>query len=163
MDQETSNKTGPKEVFLHLLAIVTLYFSAGSFTALVFQYINLWFPDPLDGYVYYAASYSYGVIRFAISSLIVAFPVYILTSRHLTKLYSVNADARTMGIRKWLIYLTLFLAAMVIIGDLIALVNHLLGGELTTRFIMKVLTVFFVAGSILFYYQWDLKRFKNQS
>ncbi len=156
MDQ--SAKIGPKEIFLHLLAILTLYFSAGSFLALVFQYINYWFPDPLEG----PRFHGFGAIRFALSSLIVVFPAYLLTTRYLNKIYLSNPIISQMRIRKWLIYFTLFAAALIMIGDFVALVNGLLGGELTTRFILKVITVFFVAASVFYYYRFDLQWTKGQ-
>ena len=54
-------------------------------------------------------------------------------------------------------YLTLFVAASVLIGDFITLVYNLLGGELTTRFMLKVLTIAVIAGTIFFYYLPDLR------
>ena len=155
-------KTGPRHVFLHLLAMSALYFSAGSFITLIFQYVSILFPDPLENTGYYDPSYRYTAIRFAISALIVIFPVYLFTTRYLNKLYRASAEIRTMRIRKWLTYLTLFVAAGIIIGDLVALVNGLLGGGLTARFVLKVITVLFVAGSIFYYYLWDLKRTKSE-
>lgn len=157
---EPKQKTEPKDVFLHLLAIVTLYMSAGSFTALIFQYIGVLLPDPLE-FNQYALTSAYSSIRFSIASLIVVFPLYLWTSWFLNKTYLKNPSKRNLRIRKWLIYFTLFVAALIIAGDLIALINNLLSGELTTRFLLKVLTVLFVAGSVFGYYFWDLKKHKT--
>ena len=44
-----------------------------------------------------------------------------------------------------------------LIGDFITLVYNLLGGELTTRFMLKVLTIAVIAGTIFFYYLPDLR------
>jgi hypothetical protein len=155
---EPKQKTEPKDIFIHLLAIVTLYASAASFTTLIFQYINIFFPDVLQGDYFRSGAYS--IIRWSISSLIIVFPVYIFTSRFLNKSYDENPSKRNLRIRKWLIYFTLFAVALIIIGDLVALINNLLGGELTVRFSLKVLTILFVAGSIFFYYFSDLRRHK---
>jgi uncharacterized membrane protein len=157
-DNLEKKKTEPKDIFIHLLAIITLYVSAISFTTLIFQYVNIYFPDLLQGDYYRPAAFS--KIRWAISSLIIVFPVYLLTSRFLNKSYNDNPSKRNLRIRKWLIYFTLFAAALIIIGDLVALINNLLGGELTVRFLLKVLTILFVAGSIFFYYFSDLRRYK---
>lgn len=155
---ETPIKTSPRDVFLHLLAIITLYVSAGSFITLLFQYINILIPDALDQAGYYPRTASYGTIRWAIASLVVIFPVYISTSWFLNQSYVASPAKRNLRIRKWLIYFTLFAAALIIIGDLVALLYNLLGGEFTTRFILKVLAVFFAAGSVFHYYFWDLRR-----
>lgn len=155
------NKTSPKDVFLHLLAIASLYTSAISFLVLIFQYINVLLPDPLEGN-FYALSSAYNSIRWSIASLVVVFPVYILTSWFLDKGYRKSPSKRDLGIRKWLIYFTLFAAALIIIGDLVTLIFNLLGGELTLRFLLKVATVFFVSGSVFGYYFWDLRKYKTE-
>jgi|SRR3989344_6499994 len=154
-------KASPKDIFLHLLVIITLYASSISFLILIFKYIEVLFPDKLEGGGYYYFTNAYSTIRFAISTLIVVFPVFILSSRYLNKSYDRNPAERNFRVRKWLIYFTLFVTAVIIIGDLVALINNLLGGELTTRFILKVLTVFFVAGSIFGYYLADVKKHKT--
>lgn len=156
---EIQQKTSPKDVFLHLLAVVALYFSAGSFITLIFQFVNVWIPDLVTEH-FYSLQGAYQTIRWSISVLVVVFPVYILTSWFLNKGYLTNPSKRNLWIRKWLIYFTLFVSAIIIIGDLVVLVNNLLGGELTPRFLLKVLTVLFVAGSVFYYYFWDLRRHK---
>ena len=156
-------KTSPKDFFLHLLAIVTLYASAASFITTVFQYINLAFPDVLEGgRDYWAAQGARSAIRFALSSLIVVFPVYVWVMWFLNKSYIKEPEKRNLRIRRWLIYFTLFVTALIIIGDLVALVNNLLGGEFTVRFILKVLTVFFVAASVFYYYFSDLRKYRTE-
>ena len=153
-------KTSPKDVFLHILSIVTLYVSAGSFLALLFQYINVFFPDPLASY--YDASSSYSTIRWAIASLLVIFPAHIWVMWLLNKNYIFDPAKRNLRIRKWLIYFTLFLAGLIMMGDVVALIYNLLSGDLTARFILKILSVLFVSGSVFGYYIWDIKKHKTE-
>ena len=155
-----SNATEPKDIFLHLLAIVTLYASAISFLVLLFQYVNLLIPDLLQGVGYYALESARGSMRWAIASLIVVFPVYITTMWFLGNAYARNPSKRSLRIRKWLIYFTLFITALTVIGDLVTLVYTFLQGDLTTQFILKVLAVLFTAGSIFVYYFWDLRKYR---
>lgn len=150
-------KTGPRDVFLHLLAIISLYATAIGFITLIFQYINVLIPDPLEQQ-YYGLQAAYSVIRWSISALVIIFPVYLISVWYLNKSYAASPEKRNLRIRKWLIYFTLFAAALIIIGDLVALVFNLLGGELTIRFFLKMLTIFFVAGTVFYYYFWDLRR-----
>ncbi len=143
----------PRDVFLHLLAVVTLYWSAVSFITLCWQYVNYWFPDAL--------SYNYGFngnMRFAMSSLFIVFPVFIVVSWLLNKIYAKEAEVRESKVRKWLIYLTLFVTALIIIGDLIFVINSFLGGETTLSFILKALSVLIVAVAIFWYYLDDVRR-----
>ena len=155
------NKNLPRDVFLYLLSVVTLVASAISFGILVFQYINVYFPDLLTDYYFSPSSY-YGSIRQALAALIVIFPVYIWVSRFLKKDIDENPEKRELKIRKWLLYLTVFVAALVIIGDLVTLINTFLNGELTARFILKVLTIFFIAGSVFSYYFSELRELRTK-
>ncbi|MEK7516638.1 MAG: DUF5671 domain-containing protein [Patescibacteria group bacterium] len=163
MMENVKRPASPRDVFLHLFAIVTLYISAFSFGRLIFDYINLFLPDALEMGQYHApARYSYQSMRWSIAALIIVFPAYFFVSRYLLKLYEKNPAQKNLRIRKWLIYFTLFLAAIVIIIDLVTLVFRLLSGELTVRFILKVLTVLYIAGVIFGYYMWELRRHKYE-
>ena len=155
-------KNLPRDVFLYLLSIITLIASAISFGILVFQYINVYFPDLLNDY-YFSPSNYYGTIRQALATLIVIFPVYIWVSRFLKKDIRENPEKRDLKIRKWLLYLTVFVAALVIIGDLVTLINTYLEGDLTARFILKALAIFFIAGSVFSYYYFELKESKTKT
>ncbi|MFA6304837.1 MAG: DUF5671 domain-containing protein [Patescibacteria group bacterium] len=155
-ENQAAVKTTPSDVFLHLLSIITLYFCAGNFIALLFQYINVLLPQFPEASQYYSGAS--GIMRFAIASLIVVFPSYLFTVRFLNKDY-VNQPAKLqLAIRRWLIYFTLFITALIMIGDLVVLINRLLEGEYTFRFTLKVLAVALTTGSIFFYYYHVLKQ-----
>jgi hypothetical protein len=158
METIERQKASPRDVFTHLLAIVTLYISAVSLGTILFQFVNLAFPDVLQGTGSWATDAAHSTMRFAIASLVVVFPVYLFTMRHLSRSYAANPSKRDLRIRKWLVYLTLFIAALVMIGDLISVINNFLQGELTTRIFLKVVVVLAIAGAVFFYYFSDLKR-----
>ncbi|OGN16972.1 MAG: hypothetical protein A3C88_01895 [Candidatus Yanofskybacteria bacterium RIFCSPHIGHO2_02_FULL_50_12] len=161
MDTTTSSETvrnTPRDTFLYLLAIITLVASAVSFGILVYQFIDLKFPDPLRyGYYYSSSNANLGTIRGALAALIVLFPVFFWVSWFLRKDIVAHPEKRDLKIRRWLLYLTVFVASMVVIGDLVALIYNFLEGDLTTPFILKVLTILFIAGSTLFYYLSELR------
>lgn len=145
-----------REAFLYLVLFMTLAISAISFGTVVFQLINRWLPDPLayDGYITAVNE----TLRSATAALIVAFPVFLFVSRLTMRAIHENPDLRLSRPRTAITYLALFFASAVIIGSLIVLVTNVLGGELTTRFVLKTLTVLAIAGSIFGYYLNDLKR-----
>lgn len=145
-----------REAFLYLVLFLTLYISAFSTGSLLFDFINHFIPDPLTPYD--ATSFSAQSIRTATASLIITFPLFLFVSHLLGKAIRRDPEKRGSKVRKWLTYLTLFIAAGIIIGDLITLVSNLLSGELSIRFILKVLTVLLIAGSIFGYYLWDLRQ-----
>ena len=142
-----------KDVFSHLFAIVALYVSVVSFIILGFQYIDVTFPDALS--FYYTGALD--AIRAGMASLIVMWPAFVGISWFMHKDAKADSEKREIGIRKWLLYLTLFITAITIVVDLITLVNYFLNGEITTRFILKVLVVLATAVSVFAYYLWDLR------
>lgn len=160
MAQETNTREGasPKHVFMYLLMIAMLYVSVVSFTTLIFEYINVLFPDPLNSYILG----TYNAIRSSSSALIVAFPVYLLMSWLLRREHARIPETKEMRSRKWLIYFTLFISAVTIIIDLVQLINNFYSGELTVPFTLKVLTVLIVAASVFGYYLWDLHKKKDE-
>ena len=163
MMENAKRPASPRDVFVHLFAIVTLYITAFAFGRLIFDYVNLFLPDPLEMGVYRApVRYSYQSMRWAMAALIVVFPAYFFVSRYLLQLYKKNPAQKSLRIRKWLIYLTLFLAAIVIIIDMVTLLYRFLNGELTIRFVLKVVTVLYIASVIFGYYIWELRHYKYE-
>jgi hypothetical protein len=141
-----------RDAFTYLLLFTTLYVVAFNFGRLVFQFINSAFPDPAA-----PQPYIRDAMRLSVSSLIVAFPVYLYMSRLTNAAIRVDPNKRSSPMRRWLTYLTLFVAACVLIGDVVSLVYNFLGGELTTRFVLKVLTVGAIAATVFWYYLSDLR------
>lgn len=137
-----------------LVSFIALYTSALSFGSLAFQFIERLFPDALA----YYGSFVSGMGRNAIAGLIVAFPLYMFLMRLIWKETKGNAKNLESGVRKWFTYITLVVVAGIMLGDLIAVVSNVLGGELAVRFLLKAGTIFAIAGAIFGYYLHDLKR-----
>lgn len=146
-------KVTPKDFFLWVGVMVTLYVSAVTLLVLLFEYISILFPDPLD---YYVDPYR-GAIRFSIASLIVVFPLYIYLMRKINTEARRYPEKRELWVRKWIVYLSLFVATITLIIDLVLLIDRFLGGDLTTQFALKVISVLLVIGGAFVYYLYDLK------
>lgn len=141
-----------REAFLYLLLFTTLFLSAFHLGAILFELIEKAFPDPAG------VDFSAESLRWSLSFVIVAFPVYLfLTLRREAELRR-DPVKRASKVRKWLTYLTLFVAAGFLVGDLVALVHNLLEGELTVRFVLKVAVVALLAGTAFTYYLRDLRK-----
>jgi len=153
MKYYTKPSSSAKDVFSYLLMIIMLLIGVVSYIAMIWQYINVSFPDALN-----QAYGAYDIIRNSISSLVVVWPVLIGVSWMIGRDLKKDHDKQDIWVRKWLMYLTLFVASMTIIIDLIMLLNNFLDGEVTARFVLRVLVVLLVAGSIFAYELWDLKR-----
>lgn len=142
-------KTTPKDFFLHLGATIALYVSAIALINLAFTTINYALPDQLASY-FYADS-----LVWPISILIVLTPILYAIEWFIARDLRLMPEKRELWIRRWRIYLTLFLTGATIAGDLIALINTYLNGEITNRFIWKVLAVLIVCAVIFAYYILD--------
>jgi hypothetical protein len=163
-------KLSPGFFFLSLGVLITLITSVVSFLNLVFGTLNKKFPDVLNAtYQYGYNTYDFEGIRASLATLIIFFPVYLLISYFWSKHSKSNPVSTSGGlgkidmtIRKWMIYLILFIASLVIVIDLVYLVQYFVSGEITIRFILKVfaaLLTALVAGS---YYVYELGLIKQQ-
>lgn len=159
MDESSAPlKVTPKDFFLYLGIAASLYVSAGSLLALLFAVINLKFPDPIShGYFYYAPT-ALEALRFPLSALLVAFPLYLFLSWYVRKDIAHEPHKLELWVRRWFVWLTLFAAGATLAGDVVALLHTFLGGELTIRFVLKMLSVLIVAAAIFGYYFYDLRR-----
>lgn len=144
-----------RDAFLYLVMFSMLYLSAYNLGSLVFAFIDLGFPDPaLDDY----SEWTLQRIRFSTSALLVAFPVFLFVGSRLAKQLAADPTHRTSAVRKWLTYLTLAVAACIIVSDAIFLLNSLLSGELTVRFVLKALVVGVISGAVFGYYLREMRK-----
>lgn len=150
-----------REAFAYLVLFSTLYFFAWNLGSLLFQLIQYALPDPADP-DWQLLRLSDG-IRWAISALVIAFPVFVFAAHRVSRDVDKHPIKRLSPVRRWLTYLTLFVAATVLIGDLTALVYNLLSGDMSLRFVLKVLVVGVIAGTVFGYYLWDLRQEEVES
>lgn len=153
-------KTTAKDFFINLGIIISLYSSIISLVVFVFSVINYSFPDVGYGYV---SSYQAGMTS-ALSVLIVMFPIFIYLSRLDNKASDKDPELKKVWVRKWAAYLTIFLLGLALAINLVTLLNFFLSGEITARFILKVLSLAVIATGTFWYYIQDIKgRFLNNS
>lgn len=122
-----------RDAFMYLVLFSTLYVSAYHLGSLVFTFIERAFPDAAATANEYVVDYTRQRMRWSLASLIVAFPVFVAVSRSLDREIRRDPTKRSSMVRRWLTYLTLFLAAIALVADVISLVYYFLGGELTDR------------------------------
>jgi|AntRauTorckE6833_2_1112554.scaffolds.fasta_scaffold00294_22 hypothetical protein len=144
-----------KHFFLQLGSLICLYLTLGFFVALVFGFINLGFPDSIDNVwqIEQAAS----AIRLGFAMVLVFFPTYLVLTRLVNKNRRHAKDHGYLGLTKWLIYLSLLVSGLVLLGDLVAVIMNFLEGGMTLPFILKAATVFIVIGAAFTYYIQDAK------
>src|SRR5690606_30661108 len=139
-----------REAFLYLVMFASLYVWAIQLGSLLFDLVNHWLPDPADAP--WRVQWQGRSMRWAVASILIAFPLFLYVSRLLSREMAESPVKRLSVVRRWLTYMTLFLAAGVLVGDLITLVYNVLSGELTLRFLLKVLIVAALAGGVFWFY-----------
>jgi hypothetical protein len=139
--------------FLCLGTLITLITSVVSFLNLIFGTLDKQFPDILNAsYQYGYNTYDFEGIRIALATLIIFFPVYVIVSFLWRKFIRRGIGSIDEIIKKWVVYLILFLSALITVVDLVILVKYFVSGEITSRFAYKVITVFVVAILVGSYY-----------
>lgn len=133
-----------REAFVYILIFSTLCTCAAALTHLAFNSIDFVLNE-LQG-AFMAEN------RGALSSLIIVLPIFIGLSRWQARQEARNPGLRAAEVRKILTYVTLFLTASILIGDLICLVYIALGHELTPGFVLKSLSLFVLYSTIFWYY-----------
>lgn len=145
-----------REAFMYVVMFSTLYLSAYYLGSLVFELINLQFPDPTaNDYAELAAE---ATLRWSVSTVVVAFPVFLYVAWLLGRELRADVTKRASKIRRQLTYLTLLVAAAFLIGDVTTLIYNFLGGDMTVRFVLKVVTVAIIAGAGFWYYLRQLRQ-----
>src|SRR3989344_3566712 len=150
-------KTTAKDFFLWAGALVSFYWTVTAYTFLVFDYINYTFPNPL---AYYPADPYQSGISGEMASVIVLLPVYLLLMYLIRKDSDRDPSRKEIWVRRWAIILTLFLASVAMIVDLITLLTTFLSGEaLTTAFLLKVAVIILIATGVFMHFFADLKNY----
>ncbi len=138
----------PKQFFLHLFSTGALFAAVISFLTVIFQSVNVWLPDTL--------SYYGGVnesMRLALAALLVFTPSYLWAMNKLAK--------DPAGQIPWLSHLTVFVAGITFLVDLMIVFYQFFGGELTARFGIKSLAVLLVAAGVFYFYRGWIKGFTD--
>lgn len=150
-----SHNNNAKFAFWYMLSLVALIFMALSTGQVIFQLINKTITDFTTGY---APTFDANILKFAISSLIISIPLYFFTARQIEDSLERKELPKEAAVRRWLTYLILFVSSVVIIVWLIMTINSFLGGELTSKFLLKALTVVVISGIVFSYYLYDIRR-----
>lgn len=143
-----------KHAFYYMLSLVTLVIVSLSFGNILFGLINYFFPD-ITGLIYYNNNSTF---KSAISGLLIATPIFYFVMNKIYFSLKTGDLKPSSEVRKWLTYFILFISSVVVIGSLISILNNFLDGALTINFILKALTVLFIALIIFGFYFYDIKR-----
>ena len=158
MTTNTNQTSSSAKVFVvQFGALLALYTTISFIITLLFSVINIYIPDAVEAGWYYEGYIN--SLRLGIAGVLVFAPTYLLLSYHSLKTRK-QATANEYGTgMRWLLYLSLLVAGAIILGSLVSVIVTFLNGEITGRFILKVLVLLFVLGSAFTYYLLDVRDF----
>ncbi len=136
--------------FQYAVFFICLYIIAVALASLLDRFVDQWFPAVPPGYNFIS-------IQFQLSSLIVAFPIFALLFVSLRNKIAHNPAIRGFKLRKQLVYITLFIAAIIVIVNLIWNITDMLSGNFTMNSFGHLIVLLLISGSIFFYFLWDVR------
>lgn len=145
-----------KDAFLYLIAFITLGIWTIQLGSLLFTVIDHRFPNPALDYT--TSDWSIRQVADELASIIVAFPLFVFVTRGILRGLQNQPERLESSVRKWLTYLALVITASCMIADVVTFLAYFLRGDLSTRFVLKVLTVLVIAGGVFAYYLDSLHR-----
>lgn len=150
------NKENPAKIaFYYLLSLVALVNMAIAVGIVLFQLINKNIKDILD---ISGGTYDSGALKYSISAIIIAAPVYYIFMWLIHKSLLSGALDKDSAIRRWLTYFIMLVSSIVMLIWMISTINTFLNGDLSLKFILKALSIMLIAGSIFGYYFYDIRR-----
>ncbi len=147
--------------FQYAVSFICLYIVSVALASLLDTFVDRWF-GPASAYSGGNYSYASG-IQLQLASLIVAFPLFIWLFVVLREKLARNPGLRALTLRKRLIYITLFIAAILIIGDLIWNIYDILSGNFTTTGFGHLVVLLLISGSVFFYLLSDVKEDRTRA
>lgn len=145
------------DTVLQLGVFVSLYVWIGTWLWLLFTFVGMAYPDTAATAASWQLEAVYAALRRAVATLVIAYPLYLWLSRRVVRLWQANPQQRSSRVRSWLLWLTLFVAAAALLGDLATLIYRFLDGDLTVRFLLKAAIVGVLAAGLLVHYRAGLQ------
>ena len=147
-------RTTPKDFFLWVGAMVSLYWSVVALIFLLFDYINYALPNPLN--TYQGDPYQ-SSIPYDMASITVLLPLGIFLMWLIRRDIVRDESRGEIWVRRWLLIFTLFVAGITAAIDLVILLTTFFRGEeLTLTFVLKIVIVLLVAALAFMHFIADL-------
>ncbi|NCU41227.1 MAG: hypothetical protein EOM19_00715 [Candidatus Moranbacteria bacterium] len=157
-----SKKATTLEVVLNLFSFILLGTIAIALGTLYFEIIDKYFPDLVidnksSSFYQSQSKVSTSAVHYSIASLIIAFPLFFLVMRIWFRKFRKDEGKTESHLTKWVTYLVLLVASIIIVGDLITIVFTFLQGEMSVRFFLKALVLLVIAGIVFGFYFFERK------
>jgi Domain of unknown function (DUF5671) len=133
-----------RDALAHAVLFLALGIAAVNLGVVCFSLIDRWVADPLADPGFGAGAR----VRWAVAALAVAWPVWARLTLSVAAKAEADPGRRRSAVGRWLTAAALFIAAVIVLGDLVVVVANFLGGEVRTRFLLKAATVAAIAGAV---------------
>ena len=138
-----------REALVYGLLFLLLGTIAWHVCRLGFALIDVLVPDLAD----INGGYLKGTIRWSMATMIPVVPLFLWLNARVARLTRADDGQRRSAVRKWFASITLLIAALALLGDVVAVLYALLSGELTPRFWAKAALIGVVGLLVMAYYR----------
>lgn len=135
--------------FIHILMFISLYTLVGALLYLGNSYIDYFLPNIQNAYM---RSYLLGPIKYAMATLIVAYPLFAFLFTYVVNKTKEYPELKFLTVRRFLIYFTLVVSFITILVDSISLIYSFLDGSTTLNFVLKSGNFLLIAGIAFTYF-----------
>jgi hypothetical protein len=150
----TPSRSGPSEnprdAFYYLLNFITLALWTVALGQLFYDLIQRWFPDAAYGVL--TRRPLLAEMSWQLATIMIAFLCFVLVGRLIAREMQRRPDATQSGVRAWITYAALIIAALVVLTDGIWFLGAFLRGEVTVRFVLDSLVLLGLGGGVFGYY-----------
>ncbi|WP_134724355.1 DUF5671 domain-containing protein [Paracoccus luteus] len=140
-----------RDAVIYGLLFLTLGAICWHIGALGFAIIDALWPEPGDFYAPPRAS-----MRWSVAVLIAAVPLFLWLNARVTRATGDDPGRRRSLVRRWFAAVTLLLAALALMSDLVAVVYAVLNGDLTARFAAKAVLIAVLGGVVFAWWRDEL-------
>ena len=147
------------DAFEHILLFISLYVLATTVALALLTFVDRWFPyvDDTSSYSVWNGDWQKSLLRGYISAIIVSYPVFSFFFYRVTKRTLANPALRLLKSRKILIYLTLVITFIIMLGYIIGTIFSMLNGNITMNFVFRLFVILGISGFIFTYYLYQVR------
>ncbi|MCX7997117.1 MAG: DUF5671 domain-containing protein [Patescibacteria group bacterium] len=145
------------DAFEHVLMFISLYVLATAFALVLHLFVDRWIPGVPDNPYRDPTNAQLGMLRGYMAALIVSYPLFSFFFLRISGRTAKNPLIRAIPARKFLIYLTLVVAFLIVTGNIVSMIYTFLNGNVTLNFFLHFLVTTSVSGAVFAYYLQQVK------
>lgn len=154
----------PRLTTFNLFFFIVLYISIYSAISILFTLLDYHLPDgrgEMRG-IYYSSQPIADAIRGYLAAIFVSAPLVYVSAGMLKKAMAATGQF-LHSTRLKLMNLSLLIAALIILGEFIGFVYYFLSGELSVRFVLKVLILTATSAGVYCYFKPEMAAFEKRA